>query len=132
MGWSTGIGHESTPRSLPITRRCIVTIFLERLLYQGRVKPGSEIFVFTDNQVTESAFFKGTSKSGSLFNFVLQLRHLEMDGSVFLRVVWVAGTRVIEQGTDGFSRGDLENGVASGVDMLTFVPLNETAFDREP
>ena len=54
-----------------------------------------------------------------------------MDGSLFLHIIWVAGTRMIEQGTDGFSRGDLENGVATGTDMLTYVPLNETAFDRQ-
>lgn len=46
-----------------------------------------------------------------------------MDRHLFLRVIWVAGTRMIEQGTDGFSRGDLENGVATGVNMLTYVPL---------
>ena len=107
------------------------TIFLERLLAEERVKPGSEIFVFTDNQVTESAFFKGTSSSRYLFELVLRLHRLEMDGSIFLRIVWVAGTRMIEQGTDGFSRGDLENGVATGTDMLSFVPLNETAFSRQ-
>ena len=108
------------------------TLFLEQLLSQKRVKPGSEIFIFTDNQVTESAFFKGTSPSKTLFELVLRLRRMEMDGSVFLRVIWVAGTRMIEQGTDGFSRGDLENGVATGTDMLSFVPLNETAFERQP
>ena len=107
------------------------TIYLEKLLSLGEIKSGSEVFVFTDNQVTESAFFKGTSKSKSLFDLVLRLRRLEMDGSLFLRVVWVAGTRMIEQGTDGFSRGDVENGVATGIDMLTYVPLNETAFSRQ-
>ena len=39
---------------------------------------------------------------------------------------------MIEQGTDGFSRGDLENGVATGTDMLSYVPLNDTAFERQP
>ena len=107
------------------------TIYLEKLLTQDKIKSGSEVFVFTDNQVTESAFFKGTSHSPTLFSLVLRLRQLEMDGSLFLRIVWVAGTRMIEQGTDGFSRGDLENGVATGIDMLTYVPLNETAFGRQ-
>jgi hypothetical protein len=47
--------------------------------------------------------------------------------------VWVAGTcMMIEQGTDGFSCDDLENVVATGADMLTYVPLNETAFEWQP
>ena len=107
-------------------------IFLEQMLRANKVQPGSEIFVFTDNQVTESAFHRGTSSSRALFELVLRLRQLEMEGRLFLRVIWVAGTRMIAQGTDGFSRGDLENGVAAGLDMLSFVPLNETAFERQP
>ena len=108
------------------------TLFLEKKLAQGDFVKGTEVFVFTDNQVTESAFYKGTSTSRQLFELVLRLRRLEMDGHLFLRVIWVAGTRMIEQGTDGFSRGDLENGVATGRDMLSYVPLNDTAFERQP
>ena len=105
---------------------------LTQMLEQGKLRPGTELFVFTDNQVTESAFFKGTSKSKQLFELVLDLKKLEMQGQVFLHVIWVAGTRMIAQGTDGFSRGDLENGVATGTSMLSYVPLNETAFERQP
>lgn len=57
---------------------------------------------------------------------------LEMAGALFLQIIWVAGTRMIEQGTDGLSRGDLSNGVMAGESMLTFVPLNKTAQDRSP
>ena len=105
---------------------------LMQMLRDGALRPGTELFIFTDNQVTESAFYKGTSKSKTLFDLVLQLKKLEMEGQLFLHVVWVAGTRMIAQGTDGFSRGDLENGVATGASMLSFVPLNETAFERQP
>ena len=52
-------------------KRFNFTLFLEKLVSQGQVKPGTEIFVFTDNQDTESAFYKGTSPSRTLFELVL-------------------------------------------------------------
>ncbi|KAL7577652.1 hypothetical protein ACA910_015166 [Epithemia clementina (nom. ined.)] len=61
----------------------------------------------------------------------LQLRKLEMRGDLFIHVIWVAGTRMIEQGTDGLSRADLMNRVLAGGDMLSFVPLNKTAEERQ-
>jgi hypothetical protein len=38
---------------------------------------------------------------------------------------------MIQQGTDGLSRGDFTSGVMAGDDFLTHVPINETAFERE-
>jgi len=38
--------------------------------------------------------------------------------------------RMIFQGTDGLSRGDETGGVLSGDDMLSFVPLHQTALER--
>lgn len=107
---------------------CNLALALERLLISGQVEEGSEIFLFTDNSVTESAFYRGTSSSKELNDLVLRMRALEMRYSLFLRIVWVAGKRMIAQGTDGFSRGDLENGVATGAPMLSFVPLNIAPF----
>jgi hypothetical protein len=37
---------------------------------------------------------------------------------------------MIEQGTDGLSRGDLSNGVMVGDSMLVHVPLNKDTFSR--
>lgn len=104
---------------------------LESMIENQEIPRGTELFVFTDNQVTEAAFYRGTSPSRSLFDLVLRLRKLELTGALFLRIVWVAGTRMIAQGTDGFSRGDLDNGVAQGKHMLSFVPLNVTAHQRQ-
>jgi hypothetical protein len=53
-----------------------------------------------------------------------------MEGQLFIHVIWVAGTRMIEQCT--VSRGDLNNGVMVGRSMLDFVPLDRTAFKRSP
>jgi hypothetical protein len=100
-------------------------IGIERGVKEGTIPKGAEIFMFTDNFVTERAYFRGTSKSKGLFDLVLRLRRLEMTGELFIHLIWVAGTRMIAQGTDGVSRGDLFNGVMSGRTMLQYVPLNQ-------
>jgi hypothetical protein len=55
-----------------------------------------------------------------------------MDGGLNLWVIHVAGTRMIEQGTDGGSRGDMNQGVLAGEPMLQYVPLHLTALERIP
>jgi hypothetical protein len=42
---------------------------------------------------------------------MLLLRKLEMDASLILHFVHIAGTRMIEEGGDGGSWGDLTQGV---------------------
>jgi hypothetical protein len=91
-----------------------------------------ELFMFTDNFVTECAFFKGTSSSSLLFELVLRLRLLEMHAGWKLHVIHVAGTRMIRQGADGLSRGDMLSGVMGGKDMLCFAPLHLSALERSP
>ena len=39
---------------------------------------------------------------------------------------------MIEQGTDGISRGNLSEGVMAGEKMLNFIPLNLGAVERHP
>ena len=91
---------------------------------------GSEIFIFTDNSTAEAAFFKGSSKSKLLFELILELRELEMKCKTKIHFVHVAGTRMIAQGSDGLSRGNLSEGVMKGTPMDDFIPLNESALDR--
>jgi hypothetical protein len=91
-----------------------------------------ELFMFTDNFVTECAFFKGTSRSDLLFELVLRLRLLEMHSGWKLHVIHIAGTRMIRQGADGLSRGDMLSGVMGGKSMLSFVPLHLSALERSP
>jgi hypothetical protein len=45
-------------------------------------------------------------------------------------VTHVSGKRMMAQGTDGVSRGHLKEGVSTGEDMMSFIPLNLTAFQR--
>ena len=49
-----------------------------------------------------------------------------------LHVVHISGKRMIAQGTDGCSRGSLMEGVMAGEDMLSFVPLGQSAVERCP
>jgi hypothetical protein len=97
---------------------------------EGLIARGTEIFIFTDDFVTLQCFFKGTSNSPLLFELVLRLRTPEMKGDLLIHLIWVAGTRMIEQGTDGLSRGDLSNGVMAGDTIVLHVPLNKDAFSR--
>ena len=103
---------------------------LEDLLKSGKVKRGTELWLFTDNAVSESAFNKGSSKSKLLHELCARVRKAEMAYSLQVQVVWIAGTRMISQGTDGLSRGDLTSGVMAGDAFLSHIPFNKGAFER--
>jgi hypothetical protein len=77
---------------------------IEEGLASGHL-PNTELFVFTDNAAAEGAFYKGNSPSRLLFELILRLRLIDMQGQLKLHVIHVAGSRMIEQGTDGLSRG---------------------------
>jgi hypothetical protein len=89
-----------------------------------------ELFMFTDNTVSENAFYRGTSVSPILFELVLRLHLLEMHGGWKLHVIHIAVKRMIQQCTDGLYRGDMMSGVMGGVDMLPSVTLGKGADDR--
>jgi hypothetical protein len=102
------------------------------MLEQRELAPGAEVFLFTDNFVTERAFYNGSSKSKLLHEIVLRWRLLEMKGEVFIRLVWFASTWMNEQGSDGLSRSDLTGGVMVGDVFLSFLPLNKSVVERAP
>jgi hypothetical protein len=86
--------------------------------------------MFTDNMVSENAFYRGTSSSPILFELVMRLRLLEMHGGWKLHVIRITGKRMIQQGADGLSRGYIMYGGMRGVDMLSFVPLVNGSDER--
>jgi hypothetical protein len=91
----------------------------------------SEVFLFTDNTTAEAVYYRGTSKNKKkLFDLVLRLRRLEMEVGMTLSVIHVAGTRMISQGTDGLSRGNLLEGVMKGEGFQNFVPIHKSAMER--
>jgi hypothetical protein len=107
---------------------------VQRLETFAEAHPGAaiEVFMFTDNYVTECAYFKGISSSPILFYLVLRLRKLEHHTGWKIRVIHIARTWMICQGTDELSRGDMLTGVMGGVDMLTLIPLALTAVELQP
>jgi hypothetical protein len=105
---------------------------VERGLKKGIIQKGTELFMFTNNFVTERAYFSGTSKSTTLFELILRLQHLEIKGELFIHLIWVAGTRMIKQGMDGVSQGNLVNGVMGEKAMFDFIPLNLGVYQHAP
>ena len=103
---------------------------LEQQVKSGRIV-GAEVFLFTDNSTAESVYYRGNSSSRKLFELMLRLRKLEMDATLILHVIHVAGTRMIEEGGDGGSRGDLTQGVMAGKPILEYIPLHLSAFERD-
>jgi hypothetical protein len=106
-------------------------ILLENEASSGRLK-GSELFLFTDNDTAQSAYHNGTSSSKTLFNLILRIRSLELSEGIKVHLIHVAGTRMIQQGTDGISRGNLLEGVMTGRKMISFVPISLGAVERSP
>jgi hypothetical protein len=102
---------------------------LELMGQRGELE-GFELFLFTDNSVSESVAFKGNSSAELLFELVLRLHNLEMKFMCKINIIHVAGTRMIEQGTDGLSRGDMLEGVCRGDEMINHIPLARTALER--
>ena len=109
-----------------------IVLKLEAMEEQGELDEGVEVFIFTDNMHAESVFHRGDARSEAIFDLTLRLHRIMMSGKAFIHVVWVAGERMIAQGVDGLSRGDLTNGVMGGQSMLDFVPLHLSARQRQP
>jgi hypothetical protein len=60
----------------------------------------SEFWLFIDNLMAESCFYKGGSSSKTLHKLVLRLKRAELEAEFTLFVIHVAGMRMIVQGTD--------------------------------
>jgi hypothetical protein len=126
--WGDEMNYESS--NLRELKNLVDT--LEEMDKQENGLNGFEVFLFTDNSTAENAFFNGSSKSLKLFELVLRVKRLEMSAGAKIHLCHVAGTRMIAQGADGLSRGNLNVGVMAGKSMLSFVPLHQDALSRSP
>jgi hypothetical protein len=70
----------------------------------GRLRH-STLFYFTDNLVTYYIVSGGSSASPELQKLLRRLKYLELTLEIRLEVVHIPGTHMIDQGTDGLSRG---------------------------
>ena len=93
---------------------------------------GFEIFICTDNAVSEAAYFNGSSSSEELFNCIVRLRQLGMGYKCKIYIFHVSGKRMIKQGSDGLSRGNFTEGTMKGTSVLDYVPFNRSALERSP
>jgi hypothetical protein len=99
---------------------------------QEVILEGCEVFLYTDNQTAEGAYCKGKTKSRALFELLAVLYKLQMEFDFILHVIWIAGTRMIQQGTDCLPRGE-ESGLATcGLYLGGEVPLHMSARERSP
>ena len=62
---------------------------------------------------------------------ILELQKFELDGEIIIHFIWISGKRMISQGTDEVSGADLSSGVMGGQDFLKYLPLDETAIERQ-
>ncbi|KAL7559398.1 hypothetical protein ACA910_008019 [Epithemia clementina (nom. ined.)] len=108
-----------------------IVFTLERMDARQEISDSAEIFIFTDNQHVESAFYRGTAKSPGVLELMFQLHKILIKGCTFIHMIWVAGRRMIDQGTDGLSQFDLTSGVMRGTCMLEFIPLAKMAMERQ-
>ena len=78
---------------------------------EGERCRGTTVFMFTDNTVVERAYFRGNSSNRELFELVYRLRMISILFGIELHVIHISGTRMIDVGVDGLSRGQLGGGV---------------------
>jgi hypothetical protein len=94
----------------------------------GTALRGTTVFYFTDNATTYYALRKGSSRIPSLHALVREIRLLCQQLGCLLEPVHVPGKVMINQGTDGLSRGvwvsPLHSGVSpTAVTAAVFAPV---------
>ncbi|KAL7572296.1 hypothetical protein ACA910_017894 [Epithemia clementina (nom. ined.)] len=102
---------------------------LEEEAEQGNLK-GREVFFFTDNATVEACCYKGSSSSKRLLDLIIRLQAIGTKHLIKLHLTHVSGKHMIAQGTDGLSRGAVNEGVMDGTSMLSLIPLHKSAYER--
>ena len=102
---------------------------IEALEEEGAVGRLSDCMVFfcTDNSTVEAALYKGTSTSRKFLDLVVRYHQLQSADGIVIFTPYVPGKQMIAQGTDGLSRGLLNEGVMGGESFFAFVPFNLSA-----
>jgi hypothetical protein len=78
---------------------------VERLVANDRELQGVTLFYFTDNMTTYYIVQNGSSKSIELHKLIRKIKLYEVLLGCRIEVIHVPGTLMIEEGTDGLSRG---------------------------
>jgi hypothetical protein len=88
---------------------------------------GCELLLYTDNKTAEGSFFWRTAKTRALFELFVTLYKLQMQFDFILHLVWISGTRMIQQGTDGLSGGEKNILATCGMSLGGMVHLHLSA-----
>jgi hypothetical protein len=103
--------------------------------FGGRCKTGIGVrslgWLATDNSTAVAAYHKGTTSSEKLQDMVTELRNLTITGNFVLNVFHIAGTRMIQIGIDGLSRGEMQLGALAST-PTSAAPLHLSALERSP
>jgi hypothetical protein len=83
-----------------------------------------------DNSTAEAAFYKGRTSSPELDAMVLELCLIAIAGNFILRLVHIAGTRMIDIGIDELSRGELQAGALAKATAEHTIPLHLHPLER--
>jgi hypothetical protein len=90
---------------------------------------GRELWIATDNSTAASAYYKGSSTTEKLQDMVTELRLLTLTGNFVLNIFHIAGTRMIQIGVDGLSRGEMQLGALAGTPESA-APLHLSPLER--
>jgi hypothetical protein len=96
---------------------------LLRAAGEGRLKC-AEIFLFTDKQAAGGDYYRGTSPSWALFELAVAPYKLQMKYDLVWRVIWIAGTQLIHQESDGLSRGGRGGPATQRLSLIGIVQLH--------
>ena len=94
-------GYSSNWKELNTLRLTLETLLQD----PGGTVAGTTLFYFTDNSTTYWISSNGSSKNAKLHLTLEQIRSLEVRLGCHLNVVHVPGLLMIQEGTDGLSRG---------------------------
>ena len=70
--------------------------------------------------MAENSFYKGTSSRETLFNLILKLRTLELEGDIILHMIHVLGKWMIDSGVDTLSREGTTMSIMRGNSLLSY------------
>ena len=88
------------------------------------------LFMHADNSTVEGAVMKGNSLSPKLHKLVKDLKRAEIYFSFRTYVIHMSGKRMIAQGTDRVSRGELNEAFLLSRPIRELIPINKSAIER--
>jgi hypothetical protein len=92
---------------------------------------GRELWLATDNTTAAAAYHRGAAGTPKLHQLATELRMLTLVGNFVLNIFHVAGTRMIEIGVDGLSRGEKHIGALADTPQSA-APLHLSPTQRSP